>query len=95
MPTTSLRARPGSRGFAVLVRIVVLAVAASALSIVAMPAEAAPDTSAADKVKPQLAQQLERKGEASFWVRFAQADLSSAAQDRGLGPSAARPSTTP
>ena len=80
MPTTSLRARPGSRGFATLVRIVVLAVAASALSIIAMPADAAPETSAADKVRPQLAQQLEQKDEASFWVRFAQADLSSAAR---------------
>ena len=79
MPTTSLRARPGSRGFATLVRIVVLAVAASALSIIAMPADAAPETSAADKIRPQLAQQLEHKDEASFWVRFAQADLSSAA----------------
>ena len=63
-----------------LIRLVVLAVAASALSMIAPPTQAAAEPSAADKIKPQLAQQLDNKGEASFWVRFAQADLSSAAK---------------
>ncbi len=78
MSFTPLRKRRHRARFAVLTRLVVLAVAAAALSVVAPPAQAAPETSAADKIKPQLAQQLETKGAASFWVRFAQADLSSA-----------------
>ncbi|WP_181311470.1 carboxypeptidase regulatory-like domain-containing protein [Nocardioides campestrisoli] len=36
-----------------------------------------------DKIRPKLAQQLEAKGEATFWIRFEQADLSAASQVRG------------
>ena len=80
MSSNPSRQRRSTTRLAVLIRLVVLAVAASALSMVAPPTQAAAELSAADKIKPQLAQQLESKGEASFWVRFAQADLSSASQ---------------
>ena len=44
----------------------------------ATQAAAAPEPNAADKIKPKLAKQLDAKGEATFWVRFDQADLSAA-----------------
>jgi subtilisin family serine protease len=46
----------------------------------ATQAAAAPEPNAADKIKPKLAKQLDAKGEATFWVRFDQADLSAATQ---------------
>ncbi len=60
-----------------------IVVAAALLAIVPATAQADPElgsSSDADKIKPQLAQQLEQKGEASFWVRFDQADLTAASQ---------------
>ena len=57
--------------------LVALAVVGSALVFNgASAASPAPDPAA--KIKPELAQQLENKGEATFWVRFDQADLSAA-----------------
>jgi subtilisin family serine protease len=60
----------------------ILGLAATALTVVAGvgAAQAAAGAAASDKVKPALAQQLADKGEASFWVRFQQADLSAAAK---------------
>ncbi len=59
----------------------VLGLALTALTVVAGAgaANAGSAAAATDKVKPALAEQLAAKGEASFWVRFQQADLSSAA----------------
>jgi subtilisin family serine protease len=56
----------------------VLGLAVATLAVVAQPGTA--QAAASDKIKPALAQQLASKGEASFWVRFQQADLSSAAK---------------
>src|SRR5262245_50383215 len=56
----------------------VLGLVVTALSIVASTGTA--QAAAADKVKPALAKQLADKGEASFWIRFQQADLSAAAK---------------
>ncbi len=80
MATTPYRARRrGSPRSTMLLRLVALVVAASALVILGPSAQAAaPEVSAADKIKPQLANQLDQKDEASFWVRFEQADLSAA-----------------
>lgn len=65
----------------------VLTVLALALSLflIQTPASAAdPELGSgqgdADKIKPQLAHQLDEKGEAAFWVRFQQADLTAASQ---------------
>jgi subtilisin family serine protease len=66
-----------------LVRLVTVVVAAALLAILPATAQADPklgSSSDADKIKPQLAQQLEQKDEASFWVRFEQADLTAASQ---------------
>ena len=59
----------------------VLGLALTALTVVAGAgaANAGSAAAATDKVKPALAEQLAAKGEAGFWVRFQQADLSSAA----------------
>ncbi len=73
------RARRRGSPRTVLIRLVALAVAGSALVILGPPAQAATETSAADKIRPQLSQQLDQKDEASFWVRFEQADLEKAA----------------
>ena len=56
----------------------VLAVVAAVLAVATPPGAAAPAPDA-DKIKPQLAKQLDTKGEASFWIRFQQPDLSKAA----------------
>ncbi|GAA5142017.1 hypothetical protein GCM10023340_04810 [Nocardioides marinquilinus] len=56
----------------------VLAVVAAVLAVATPPGSAAPAPDA-DKIKPQLAKQLDSKGEASFWIRFQQPDLSKAA----------------
>ena len=58
--------------------------AATALALTGPQAGAAPAADPAAKIQPKLAQQLESKGEASFWIRFEQADLTAAArlQDR-------------
>ena len=84
MSSTSSAARwrgtPPSR---LLIRLVTLVVAAAVLAIVPASAQADPELGSSadtDKVKPQLAQQLEQKDEASFWVRFDQADLTAASQ---------------
>ncbi len=79
MSTTPPRARRRGSPRTVLIRLVALAVAASALVILGPPAQAATETSAADKIRPQLSKQLDQKDEASFWVRFEQADLKEAA----------------
>ena len=94
MSTTPPRARRRGSPRTVLIRLVALAVAASALVILGPPAQAATETSAADKIRPQLSKQLDQKDEASFWVRFEQADLKEAAAVR-IGQTAARPCTTP
>lgn len=64
----------------------ILTVLALALSLFLLqPAAQAADPelgsgSDADKIKPQLAHQLEQKDEAAFWVRFEQADLTEASR---------------
>ncbi len=66
-----------------LVRALVLGVVMAVFAVVVPStgaATAAPDT---DKIKPQLAQQLEDKGSADFWIRFEQADLRAASQVAG------------
>ena len=84
MSSTSSAARwRGSPPSALLVRLVTIVVAAALLAILPASAQADPElgsSSDADKIKPQLAQQLEQKDEASFWVRFDQADLTAASQ---------------
>ncbi|MGH3347909.1 MAG: S8 family serine peptidase, partial [Nocardioides sp.] len=67
-----------------LVQLLALVMAAAALVVTgaAAPAAAEPLT-AADKVKPKLARQLDSKGEATFWIRFEQADLSAASKIDG------------
>ena len=64
--------------------LVALAVVGSAL-VFSGASAAPPEPDAADKIKPELAQQLENKGEATFWVRFDQADLSAASKIKRLG----------
>ena len=62
-----------------LVQLLALVMAAAALVVTGSIAPtAAEPPSAADKVKPKLARQLDAKGEATFWIRFEPADLSSA-----------------
>ncbi len=64
--------------------LLVIAVAASLFLIQSPSAQADPELGAghsdADKIKPRLATQLEQKDEASFWVRFDQADLTAASK---------------
>jgi subtilisin family serine protease len=56
-----------------------LAVVATGLATTGSAAQAAPGGSASDKIRPELAKQLEAKSESDFWVRFApKADLSKA-----------------
>ena len=92
MSSTSSAARwRGSHPSSLLIRLVTVVVAAALLAILPASAQADPElgsSSDTDKIKPQLAQQLEQKDEASFWVRFDQADLTAASQikdwnDRG------------
>jgi len=84
MSSTSTLARwRGASPSTLLIRLITLVVAAAVLAIVPAAAQADPSLGAVadtDKIKPQLAQQLEQKDEASFWVRFDQADLTSASQ---------------
>ena len=84
MSSTSSAARwRGSHPSSLLIRLVTVVVAAALLAILPASAQADPalgSSSDTDKIKPQLAQQLEQKDEASFWVRFDQADLTSASQ---------------
>jgi N-acetylneuraminic acid mutarotase len=64
-----------------LVRLVALVLVAGSLSLLGLaPSNAAPGIAAGDKIRPQLSRQLEEKGEATFWIRFAQADLSDASK---------------
>ena len=88
MSSSSTPARwRGSPPTTLLIRLVTLVVAAAVLAIVPASAQADPALGAAadaDKIKPQLAQQLEGKGEATFWVRFDQADLRRPPASRGL-----------
>ena len=67
---------------ALVVRAVILGVVAALFAVITPHAQAAPAPDP-DKIKPKLAQQLESKGEAGFWVRFAQPDLTSASQVDG------------
>ena len=84
MSSTSSAARwRGSHPSSLLIRLVTVVVAAALLAILPASAQADPalgSSSDTDKIKPQLAQQLEQKDEASFWVRFDQADLTAASQ---------------
>ncbi len=68
---------------ALVVRAVILGVVAALFAVITPHAQAAAPAPDPDKIKPKLAQQLERKGEAGFWVRFAQPDLTSASQVDG------------
>ena len=81
-PTTRAFARAG-RGLPrrLLVQLLALVMAAAVLAVTgaAAPAAAEP-ASAADKIRPKLARQLEAKGEAPFWIRFEQADLTAASK---------------
>jgi N-acetylneuraminic acid mutarotase len=63
------------------VQLLALVMAAAALAVTGATAPAAAEpASAAAKVKPKLARQLEAKGEATFWIRFEQADLFAASK---------------
>ncbi|QBR94317.1 peptidase S8 [Nocardioides euryhalodurans] len=77
MPSRPRGAPPLRR---LLVRLLALVVVSSALALTGPQAGAAPAADPTAKIQPKLAQQLESKGEASFWVRFEQADLTAAAQ---------------
>ena len=88
---SSTRRRTVFRGSApaLFVKLVALAVVSAALTLTgpaAQTATAAPASTAAAaaKIKPKLSRQLEAKGKASFWVRFDQADLSSASKIKRL-----------
>ncbi|WP_067433725.1 S8 family serine peptidase [Nocardioides jensenii] len=57
-----------------------IAVVAASLSLTGTTASAAPAAPDSDKIQPKLSKQLDAKGEATFWVRFAMPDLSAAAK---------------
>lgn len=56
-----------------------IAVVAATLSLTGATASAEPSVDK-DKIQPKLSKQLDAKGEAAFWVRFATPDLSSASK---------------
>src|SRR5262245_24233329 len=80
MSSTLSRKRRGSPPRSLLIRLLTLLVVGSALVFAAPQAGASPAADPADKIKPKLSAQLDAKGEASFWIRFEQADLSAASQ---------------
>ncbi|QIX27284.1 S8 family serine peptidase [Nocardioides sp. JQ2195] len=56
-----------------------IAVVATTLSLTGSPVSADPSTGK-DKINAKLSKQLDNKGEATFWVRFAMPDLSAASK---------------
>ena len=79
---SSIRHKTVFRGLspALFVKLVVLTVISAGLMLTGPAAQTAPAAEDAAKIKPKLSRQLEAKGEASFWIRFDQADLSSASK---------------